>query len=323
MTSASKSKPTRLRVAVMGAGAVGGYLGGILARAGHSVALIDRGAHLRAIQSNGLRVQAENSDFIVRVPATDNPAEIGPVDLVVHAVKTYHNPEAIPMMRPLVNEGTTVLTIQNGVDSWEQLNAGLGHSHVLPGAIYIETRVEAPGVVRRQGNVYRLVLGEADGPVTPPTKAIAQAFQAASLPTEVATDIHKVLWTKWLFIATLAGVTTAAHAGIAEVLAVPASRELVIQVMREIEAVGRKRGIDLDKDVVDKTLRYMENEARSLKASMQTDMEAGRPMELEALTGTVVRLGRESGVPTLANDTIYRLLKPHELKRQPLPRSEQ
>ena len=302
----------------MGAGAVGGYLGGLLAHAGNPVVLIDLGEHLRAIQANGLQIRSERGDFTVAVEATDQTTDVGPVDLVLFTVKTYDNEEAIPLIRPLIGNNTAVLTLQNGVDSWEQLQAGLGMGNVLPGAMYLEAKVEAPGIVRQQGNVYRLVFGEADGSLSTRALAIGELFRTAGMPTEVSTDVLKVLWTKWLFIATLAGVTAASRASLAELLATPASRQLVVQAMREIEALGRKRGINLDDDVVEQTLRYMDTEARFLKASMHTDLENERPMELEALNGAVVRLGREVGIPTPANETIYALLKAHDLKHRGL-----
>ena len=160
----------------------------------------------------------------------------------------------------------------------------------------------------------RLVFGEADGSMTPRIQAIASAMQSAGMPTEISTDITSVLWSKWLFITALAGTTCAAHAGLADLLAVPESRLLVVQVLREIDSLGRKFGVNLDSDIVDKTLHYMETEASSLKASMQKDMETGRPMELDALTGAVVRLGKEAGISTPSNEAIYALLKPHALR---------
>ena len=304
------------RVAVMGAGAVGGYLGGLLARAGNPVILIDLGEHLHAIQANGLQIRSQRGDFTVAVDATDQTTDVGPVDLVLFTVKTYHNEEAIPLVRPLMGDGTAVLTLQNGVDSWEQLQAALGRGKVLPGAMYLEAKVEAPGIVSQQGNVYRLVFGEADGSTSARAQAIAEMFRRAGMPTEVSSDVLRVLWTKWLFIATLAGVTTSSRASLAELLATPASRQLVVQVMREVEAVGRRRWINLDRDVVKQTLRYMDTEARFLKASMHTDLENGRPLELEALNGAVVRLGKELAIPTPANEVIYALLKPHDLKHR-------
>ncbi len=312
MTSVRDGLLPRVRVAVLGAGAVGGYLGGLLAHAGNDVTLIARGEQLRAIQSHGLQVHSERGDFTVQVRAIERTDGIGPVDLVLFTVKTYQTEGAVPLLQPLLGDGTTVLTLQNGAGSWEQLQGSLEAGRVLPGAIYIEASVEAPGVVRQQGSVYRLVFGEPDGSVSRRAQKIAAMFQDAGMPTEVSTDMLKVLWTKWLFIATLAGVTSASRSTIAEVLALPDSGKLVVDVMREIEAVGRKRGINLDPDVVEQTLSYMDNEASSLKASMQTDLENGRPLELEALNGAVVRLGREAGVPTPANETIYGLLKVHD-----------
>ena len=315
--SHTEHSPT-LRVAVMGAGAVGGYLGGLLARAGNRVSLIARGEHLEAIRARGLQIRSAGGDYVVPVEATDQPADVGPVDLVLFTVKSYHNQEAIPLLRPLMGASTTVLTLQNGVESWEQLRSGLKGAHVLPGAIYIEAKVEEPGVIRQQGSVYRVVLGEADGSVSARAQAITTMIRDAGMPAEVSEDVLKVLWTKWLFITALAGVTTASRLGLAELLATPAARELTVQVMREVEAVGRKRGIALDEDVVERTLQFMDTEAQSLKASMHTDLENGRPLELEALNGTVVRMGERLGVPTPANGVIYGLLKAHDLKNRGL-----
>ena len=303
-----------MRIAVMGAGAVGGYLGALLARAGHEVSLVARGRHLQAIQGSGLQVRSEQGEFTAIVQATDQSSDIGPVDLVIHSVKTYHNPEAVPLLHPLLEENTTVLCVQNGVDSWEQVQQALPPNTVLPGAVYIEASVAEPGVVQQQGNVRRLVFGEADGSMTPRIQAIASAMQGVGMPTEISNDITSVLWNKWLFITALAGTTCAAHMGLAELLAVPESRLLVVQVLREIDSLGRKLGVNLDSNIVDKTLHYMETEASSLKASMQKDMETGRPMELDALTGAVVRLGKEAGISTPANEAIYALLKPHALR---------
>ena len=258
-----------MRIAVMGAGAVGGYLGALLARAGHEVSLVARGQHLQAIQDSGLHVRSEHGDFTTLVQATDQPSEIGSVDLIIHAVKTYHNPEAVPLLHPLLEGKTTVLCVQNGVDSWEQVQQALPPNTVLPGAVYIEASVVEPGVVQQQGNVRRLVFGEVDGLATPRIQAIASAMQSAGMPTEISTDITSVLWSKWLFITALAGTTCAAHAGLADLLAVPESRLLVVQVLREIDSLGRKLGVNMDSDIVEKTLSYMETEASSLKASMQ------------------------------------------------------
>ena len=308
MNRASHDQP---RIAVMGAGAVGGYLGGLLARAGNSVVLIVRGDHLRAIQRHGLRVQSPVGDFTVFPQVTDQPAGVGQVDLVLYAVKTYQNRDAIPQTRPLVGPNTTVLSLQNGVESWEELRSGLDAGHVLPAAIYIEASIRAPGVIRQQGNLRRLVLGEPDGAPSPRVEAVAALLGAAGMPTVASEEILGEVWSKWLFITALAGVTTARRISMAEALAAQESRALLVGVMREAEAVARRNGIALAEDIVERTLGYMEAEAASLKASMQTDLERGRPLELEAFNGAVIRLGQACGVPTPANQEVYTLLKPY------------
>lgn len=308
MSLASEDQP---RIAVMGAGAVGGYLGGLLARAGNSVVLISRGDHLQAIQRHGLLVQGTDGDFTVTPRVTDQPATVGQVDLVLYAVKTYHNPDAIPQTRPLVGPNTTVLCLQNGAESWEELRSGLAFGHVFPAAIYIEANIQAPGVIRQQGTIRRLALGEPVGAPTPRVEAVVALMGSAGMPTIASENILVEVWSKWLFITAMAGVTTARRLTIAEALASPEPRGLLVQVMRETEAVAQKRGIALAADIVPRTLDYMDAEATSLKASMQTDLEGGRPLELEALNGAVVRLGRACGVPTPANQEIYTLLKPY------------
>ncbi|MCL0044157.1 ketopantoate reductase family protein [Dehalococcoidia bacterium] len=312
LTYKKESPGTRkLRVAVMGAGAVGSYLGGILACSGNHVTLIARGEHLHAIRDRGLQVYSQHGDFVVRIEAADNPADVGPVDLVLFTVKTYHNEDAIPLMLPLIGGDTRILTLQNGVESWEQLQSYVGIDCVLPGAIYIEVKRETPGVVCQLGSVYRMVFGEPNGGLTTSTVEIREMFVAAGMPTEISDVIIKALWTKWLFISTLAGVTSASRANLSALLETPQSRQLIVQVMTEIEEIGRKQMVALDEDVVARTFLYMEAEAAALKASMFSDLESGRPLELEALTGAIVRMGRRVGVPTPANEVIYGLLKPH------------
>ena len=290
-----------MRLAVMGAGAVGGYFGSLLARSGNGVTLIARGAHLESIRAGGLRVRSQGGDFTVKVDATDYPADVGHVDLVIFSVKTYQNAAAIPAMMPLVSEDTSILTLQNGVEAHAELARAAGPGRVLPGAAYIETQVEAPGVIRQVGDVVRVVFGEVGGERTSRSERVLDTFVKAGIRTELSSDVVKELWTKFLFISTLAGVTSAARASLSQLLQHEEARETVLASMREAEAVGRARGVNLDPDVVDSTMRYMETSAKDLHASMHTDLELGRPLELEALNGAVVRLGREVRVATPVN----------------------
>ena len=300
-----------MRIAIMGAGGVGGYFGGLLARAGNDVTLIARGPHLEAIRDRGLQVKGHREEFTVNVAATDDPRKAAPADLVIFSVKTYQNAAAIPAMAPMVGESTSVLTLQNGVDGYQQVAGVVGADRVLPGAAYIESQIEAPGVIRQVGDVVRIAFGEVGGQRTSRAEAILDTLRTAGITAELSTDVVKELWTKLLFIATLAGLTSTARAPLSRLMEHEAARETVLASMREVEAVGRARDVRLDPDVVETTMRYMETSTKDLHASMHTDLELGRPLELEALNGAVVRLGREAGVPTPVHSILYSLLRPH------------
>ena len=299
-----------MRIAVMGAGSVGGYLGGMLGRGGHEVSLIARGAHLTAIRERGLRVVRDSEEFTVRCAATDNPADVGPVELALLTTKTYQNSAAVPAMAPMVGPDTTVLCLQNGIDSYLTPAEAFGAGRVMAGAVYIEAGRDSPGVARQAGDVVRVVFGETDGSLSERGRAIADAFNASGVPAELTEDIRTGLWSKFLFIATMAGVTSMARATLAELMPRPEWREVVVGCLQEIEAAGRANGVNFPPDIYQTTLAYIENNLADLQASMHTDVTAGRPLELEALNGAVVRAGRAAGVPTPINDVIYAMLKP-------------
>ena len=301
-----------MRIAVMGAGAVGGYFGGILSREGNEVTLVARGAHLEAIRNRGLEVKTRTGDFSATVDATDDPRRVGPVELVVLSVKTYQTAEAILSLMSLVGEDTSLITIQNGVETYEELAAAMGRERVLPGATYISAQLESPGTVRLSGDPGRIVFGEIDGRETPRAQHILDTFRAAHIPTELSADVVKDLWTKFLFVSVIGGVTSAARASVSQVLQHQEAREMVVAAMTEVEAVGRARGVALDPDVVAKTMNYVESNAIHLHASMHTDLVLGRPLELEALNGATVRIGRQLGVPTPVNSVLYSTLVVHK-----------
>ena len=299
-----------MRIAVMGAGSVGGYLGGMLARGGHDVSLIARGAHLAAIRENGLRVVRDHEEFTFRCAATDDPAEVGQVDVAFLTTKTYQNAAAVPAMAPMVGPGTVVLCLQNGIDSYLTPAEAFGPHRVMAGAVYIEAGRDAPGVARQAGDVVRVVFGETDGSLSERGQAIADALNSSRVPAELTDDIRTGLWSKFLFIATMAGVTSMARATLAELMPRPEWCEVVVGCLREIEAAGRANGVNFPSDIHQTTLAYIEDNLTDLQASMHTDVMAGRPLELEALNGAVVRAGRAAGVPTPINDVIYAMLKP-------------
>ena len=303
-----------MKVAVMGAGSIGGYFGGMLARAGHEVTLIARGDHLDAIRRHGLRMQTESGDFTVPCQATDAPADIGPVDLALLTTKTYHNAAAVPAMTPLIGDDTAILSLQNGIDSYLPVAEQFPQAITLPGAAYIEASRLGPGAVRQGGAVVRIVTGGMRG--SPPAHQqraaeICAAFRDAEVPAEAADDIAVTLWTKFLFIATMAGVTLLAREFVRELLPRPEWRKVIVGCMQEIETVARASDVNLAADITQTTLAYMESAKSAMRASMHADLMAGRPLELEALNGAAVRAGAAANTPTPINDVIYAALKPY------------
>ena len=304
-----------MKIAVMGAGSVGGYFGGALARSGNDVTLIARGPHLEQILQNGLRMDTGRGDFLLACPseitATRDPESVGHADLILLTVKTYHNSQAVAAMRPMVGPGTSILCLQNGMDSYQAVADSYGKDKVLPGAAYIEASVPSPGLVKQTGNVVRIVFGELDGVESTRSRQILTALLDAGIAAESSPDIRASLWTKFLFIATMAGVTSTSRRTMAQLMPQPEWRRVVEGCLREIEAVGHASGVNLAEDIVGGTMRYIDAELADLSASMHADIMAGRPLELEALTGAVVRAGQSVGIATPINDLIYAMLKPY------------
>ena len=300
-----------MRIAVMGAGGVGGYFGGLLAKAGNEVTFIARGEHLQAIRSKGLRVVHNAGEFVVYAAATDMPEEVGAVDLVMFTVKSYDTDSALEVMSPLVGPETTVLTLQNGVESHIAVESAFGEGCALPGAAYVESRIDSPGVVVQSGHVARIVFGEASGEASARVGRVQDIMVSAGINAEASPDVLATLWTKFLFITAVAGLTSACRRRIGDLLEKPGYRDVLVEAMREIEAVGRAKGINLDDEVVGQTMEYVEGAVKDITASMHLDLERGRRLELEIFNGAVVRMGRETGVATPVNDLLYLVLKPH------------
>ena len=298
-----------MRIAVMGAGGVGGCLGALLARDGNDVTLIARGAHLDAICSRGLLLKQDDDQFRVEVQATDDPAEVGLVDLVLFTVKTYHNTAAIPAIRPLVGPATTVLTLQNGVECHSRLAAELGPGHALPGAYWTASSVESPGVIASVGPTPRLSFGEENGGVKPRSEAVRDTLKSAGIDVELSADPLEVIWSKFVVLCSIAGITSVARTRIREFIQEPRGLELFTAVMREVDAVGRARSVNLPKGLVERQVEFIKG-FPDFQNSMHSDFEDGRPTELDALNGAVERMGRESGVPTPLNSFIYAVLLP-------------
>ena len=299
-----------MRIAIMGTGGAGGYFGGLLARDGHDVAFIARGAHLEAIRARGLKVQSIHGDFeIYPARATDHPAEIGAVDLTIFTVKTYDTDSAAQSMRPLVSPRTTILPLQNGVESAAHLSRYFGKEAVLGGAAWIVSMVAQPGVIRQESQARRIVLGELDGRETQRAKDIRDALAHAGAAAEISDHIEKVLWTKLVFIASFSGISSVTRAPAGPVMTCAESRLLLERAMREVEAVARARGMPLDADAVDQAIAFTEKLEPTATPSMQRDVIAGRRLEHDAMNGAIVRIGREVGVPTPVHEFLWTCLK--------------
>lgn len=299
-----------MRTAVVGVGGLGGYFGGRLARAGEDVTFIARGATLEALVERGLDVRSVYGDFRVFVKATDDPASVGAVDLVLFVVKTYDTDAAAADIAPLVGSETAILSLQNGVGNAERVREVVGRGHPLGGVAYVEAAVESAGVIAQLSQVQRVIVGELGGGGSDRVERIVGTFRDAGIDVQLSRNVVRDMWTKWTFICGYSGVTTVTRQPAGPILATPETRELFLAAMREVAAVGRARGIGLDADVVANGLRSAEGFAPTAKSSMQRDAERGRPLEIEALNGRVAAYGHESAVPTPVNAFIYAALLP-------------
>jgi 2-dehydropantoate 2-reductase len=300
-----------MRIAILGTGGVGGYYGGLLAQAGHDVAFIARGKHLEAIQEHGLRVESVHGDFEVRPAlATDDPIQIGPVDLVLVAVKSYDLAAAAKVARPLVGPETALLPLLNGLDAAERLAEAFSPAHVLVGLTHISSSIIGPGVIHQISTVRRITFGERDGSITPRAERIRDALNSSGAEVVLTSEAEVALWEKFLFIASISGVCCLARQPIGPVMDTPESRQLYVDALREVATVGQARDVALSPDIVERTLRMTETFPPGTKPSLLVDLEAGRRLELEAMSGTVVRLGHIAGVPTPVHRVIYGALKP-------------
>jgi 2-dehydropantoate 2-reductase len=303
-----------MRFAIVGSGAVGGYYGAKLARAGHDVAFLARGAHLKAIREQGLSVRSPLGDFVVRAQAEDDPCCVGPVDVVLFAVKTYDNDTALPMLPPLVHDSTAVLTLQNGVDSVAQVAAVVGQRALLGGPTYIATALLAPGLIEQTGTHRRIVFGEVFGTldtVSDRVAALCDILCAADIQAEAVPDARVPLWEKFIYLAPFAAFTGAARQPLGGVWRLEGFRDVFIQAITEVERVARAEGVPVSPEVKEQILRYVESVPPTMRSSLLIDLEQGKKIEIEALAGSVVRRGRAVGVETPMMLALYSVLRPY------------
>ncbi len=302
-----------MRIAIFGTGGAGGYFGAHLARAGEDVVFIARGEHLRAIREQGLRVETTSGEFIVRSEATDDPTQVGAVDAVLVGVKTWQVPEAARAMLPMIAPQTFVVPLQNGVESAAHLAAVLGAEHVLNGMCGTISRVMGPGHILSLGETNFIKFGEVDDHKSERALRLQQAFERAGVKAEVPADIQAAVWEKFIFVAPYGGIGAVSRMTAGVIRSLPETRRMLERGMQEILEVARARKVSLADGIVEKSMGLMDSLAPSATTSLQRDISNGKPSELEAWNGAVVRLGRESGVATPLHEFIYHSLLPSEL----------
>jgi 2-dehydropantoate 2-reductase len=294
------TKETMMKFMMMGSGGVGAYYGGLLAQQGNEVTFIARGAHLEAMRMKGLQIKSIFGDFTM--------------DFILFCTKTYDTETAAQAILPAVGPQTTVLSLQNGVDAIERIGAIVGMEHMLGGATWISSAVESPGVVKQMSQFRRLVFGESDGSRSERVESLFQVLEKTGITVEITENVAKLLWTKFVFISANSSLACLTRLSIGEFRAVPETRRMFTDLMKEIEAVARAKGVRLDDDVVSKTLAFADASAPHIRPSMQLDVVSGRRTELESMVGVIGRTGRSVGVATPIADFVYAALLPVELK---------
>jgi 2-dehydropantoate 2-reductase len=305
-----------MRFAILGSGAVGGYFGAKLARSGQDVTFVARGAHLEAIRDGGLRVQsAKLGDFVARAPAESDTRKVGPVDCAIVSVKAYDNATALPMLTPLIGAQTVVLTLQNGVDSAEDVAAVVGERHVLGGTTYVATALEAPGLIVQTGVHRSIIFGEVFGErgrITPRVQALADVLAAADIQTTAVADARVPIWDKFVYLAAFSGFTGASRLAIGHIWQHPHVREMFYACSREIAAIAKAEGVEISANRFETLEDYMSGIPPTTRSSLLIDLEQGKRIEVEALQGAAVRRAARHNLPVPIISTLYALLKPWE-----------
>ena len=308
------TKPPTEHFAILGSGAVGGYYGAKLARAGHRVSFLARGAHLAAMREGGLQIRSPLGDFTVSVEATDDPSLVGPVDVVLFTVKSYDNDTALPMLVPLIGDRTVVLTLQNGIDSADEVAAVVGESHVLGGATYIATGLSQPGLIEQTGTHRKIVFGEVFGQrsrVSDRVAALGRLMEPADIEVETVVDARRQLWEKLIYLCPFAAFTGAARSPIGVLWNDLDTQARFMAAVAEVEAVALAEGVNVSATVTQEVREYMDSLPPETRSSMLIDLSQGKRIELDALQGTIVRRGQALGIATPIIGALYAELKPH------------
>lgn len=317
---------TDLRIAVLGAGAVGAYYGKRLADGGAAVTLVARGPHLAALRKDGLTIVEPEGTSTARLPATDDVASVGPVDVVLFCVKSYDTDAAARGLAPLLHADTAVISLQNGIDNEDRIAAAIGRQHVVGGAAYILAAVRRPGVVDA-GGPRQIVIGELEpGPPSERVRAVVAAGERGGLRVVAATDVRIALWEKYTLLVAFSAMSATVRLGIGSIRDAPAAQAMLRAIMTEVWTIGRASGVALADDLVEKQMRLLLAREDEATASLYHDLVTGHRMETDALQGAAIRRGHEHGVATPFLDAAYAILEPWTIRnaqppedRHPLP----
>lgn len=306
-----------MRVAVYGAGGVGGYFGVRLAASGVEVHLIARGVHLQALQAGGLRVRSIKGDVEAHLPATDDPAEVGPVDVVLFTVKSHHTTAAASSLMPLLHDTTAVLSLQNGLGNEEAIAAVIGEGHVMGGVTYLLSTIAEPGVIAHTAGPATIVFGELDGSTSERAVRLLHALVGAGVAATLSDDVRTAIWDKFAFICALSGLTAAVRLPIDDIRDVEESWELFRQLLREVASVAAAEGSVLGEGAMERHEEFARRLEPGTFSSLYFDLVHGKPMELDALHGELVRRARRVQVPVPVAQTIHGLLRPWAVRNDP------
>lgn len=298
---------------MMGSGGVGGFFGGRMAKAGYDVTFIARGSHLKAMREGGLAIEneAQGNIHIPSVKVAERPEDVGPVDLVILSVKLWDTEAAAHAIKPMVGPNTGVLSLQNGVVKDDILRRVFPDRNVMGGVGYVATYISRPGVIHQTGTMQRIVLGEYDGSASPRAQYLHEALVKAGVNAELSSDVRRAIWEKYSFLVGLSGSTTTTRRPLGVVRGNPRSRAFLLKLMQETVAVGRAKGVALPADYAEQRLAFADTLPHDMTSSMHHDLERGNRLEVEWLSGGVVTMGAEAGVPTPANSAVWEILSVH------------
>ena len=301
-----------MKIAVMGTGGVGGVFGAKFAQAGENITFIARGAHLEAIKKNGLTILGDEDEVNIKeIQATDDPESIGPVDFIIFAVKLWDTQSAATVCKPMLGPETVLIPFQNGISATETIATVIGKSHTGRGISRVSASIQAPGMIRRIGSYGSLAFAEASGTTSKRMEAFLDICNRVGIDAKIPNDIFQTLWQKYIFLVTVSGMTTAARQPMRSLITGSEGLTTAINCMTEVAEVGRAAGVNLPIDTVEKLVDSIKKMPSTMKASQAIDLEHGRRLEAPWLTGNVCKMGRQYGIPTPANDTLYSVIQPY------------